>query len=73
MAWDEKGKGDDRDWLDSIGLEVNVSIKLLRFINIAPGLGFLYAPDRPKHSPGNEDGPDERRQIYISIKGAVNF
>lgn len=51
----------------------NFALKLLRFIQIAPGLGFAYAPDRPKHSSGDEDDPDERYQIYITIKGWVNF
>ena len=52
---------------------LNFALKLFRFIQIAPGLGFAYAPDRPKHSSGDEDDPDERYQIYITIKGWVNF
>jgi hypothetical protein len=39
-------------------------------MRIAPGLGVAYAPDRPK---GDDDGLDERYQIYIVIKGFVNF
>ncbi len=69
-TWDDEGEGDERGWLDSMGLEVNFSLKLLRFLRIAPGLGFAYAPDRPK---GDDDGLDERYQIYIVIKGFVNF
>ena len=69
-TWDDEGEGDDRGWLDSMGLEINFSFKLLRFMHIAPGLGFAYAPDRPKD---DDDGLDERYQIYIVIKGFVNF
>ena len=69
-TWDDEGEGDDRGWLDAMGLEVNFSLKLLRFMQIAPGLGFAYAPDRPE---GDDDGLDERYQIYIVIKGFVNF
>ena len=69
-TWDDEGEGDDRGWLDSMGLEVNLSFNLLRIMHIAPGLGFAYAPDRPKD---DDDGLDERYQTYIVIKGYVNF
>ncbi|OEU58250.1 MAG: hypothetical protein BAW33_00120 [Desulfobacterales bacterium C00003104] len=68
-TWDNEGKGDDLGWLHATGLECNFSMKLLRYMDFAPGLGVVYAPDRPK---GGDDD-DERWQFYISIKGSVNF
>ena len=70
-TWDDEGEGDDRGWLDSMGLELNFSFKLLRFMRIAPGLGALYAPDRLRDRGDRDD--DERYQVYFSLKGSVNF
>ncbi len=72
-TWDDEGVGDDLGWIESTGLELNVSLKLLRFLKIAPGLGFVYAPDRSEDTRDNDDESDERYQIYITIKGWVNF
>ncbi len=72
-TWDDEGKGDDRGWLDATGVELNVSFKVFRFLKIAPGLGFAYAPDRSKDTGANDDGSDERYQIYITIKGWVSL
>jgi hypothetical protein len=69
-TWDDEGVGDDLGWLDSMGVEVNCSLEFLRLMQIAPGLGFAYAPDRPK---GDDDESDERYQVYITIKGWVSF
>ena len=69
-TWSNNGLGDDLRWLDAMGLELNLSCRILRFLNIAPGIGFAYAPDRYE---GDDDNDDERYQAYITVKGVVNF
>jgi hypothetical protein len=75
-TWDEKDDydNDDEYWMNASGFEVNFSIKLLRFLRIAPGLGFAYVPQRTREeTEDNDDEIDERFQAYVSIKGFVNF
>ena len=72
-TWDDEGEGDYLGWIESTGLELNVSLKLLRFLKIAPGLGFVYAPDRPENTHDDDDESDERYQAYVTIKGWVSF
>ena len=68
-TWDDEDEGDDLGWLDSIGLEVNLSFKLFRFLEMAPGLGVLYAPDWSKRS----SNKNKQYQIYFTVKGSVNY
>ena len=72
-TWDKEGEGDDRGWINAVGLEVNFSLKLLRFIRIAPGLGLVFTPDRSKRDSNNDENVDEHFQLYFTIKGFVNF
>jgi hypothetical protein len=72
-TWDEKDD-DDEYWMNATGFEVNFSIKLLRFLRIAPGLGFVYVPQRIREESEDSDSEtDKRFQSYVSIKGFVNF
>ncbi|MBU1694542.1 MAG: hypothetical protein KKC51_11335, partial [Verrucomicrobia bacterium] len=65
-AWGNEPPGEpENDWLNSVGLELNYSMTLLRFLDLAPGLGLAYAFDR--------EPSDERAQIYLTIKSAVSF
>lgn len=70
MAWSPGIDGNDRLWLDSLGLEVNIALKLLRFLRIAPGIGFAYAPDHSRFHAGDDE--EKRYQFYLTIKGFVN-
>jgi len=72
-TWDREDEGDDLGWINAMGLEMNLSMKLLRYIRIAPGLGFVFAPERSKKDPNDDEDVDERFQLYITIKGFVNF
>ena len=67
-AWDDDGPNETK-WLNSMGVEFNMSMTLFRFIDVAPGLGVAYAPDR---DPRRFD-PDDDVQVYLTIKGAINF
>jgi len=68
-AWDDDSPHDETNWLNSVGVEFNMSMTLFRFIDVAPGLGVAYAPDR---DPRRFD-PDDNVQVYLTIKGAINF
>lgn len=61
--------GDSRsdDWLNAAGAEVNLALTLFRFVEVSPGIGFVYAFDL------DEDSENSRGQLYISIKSIVNF
>jgi hypothetical protein len=52
-----------------MGIDFNMSMTLFRFIDVAPGIGVAYAPDR---DPRRSD-PDDDVQVYLTIKGAINF
>ena len=68
----------DSEWLNSAGAELNFSTTLLRFMEIAPGVGVAYAFDREKKKRYDEDeedseDSDQKLQVYVSIKATVNF
>ena len=67
-TWDDEGRGDDRGWINSYGAEVNYAMKILRYLAFSPGVGVAYAPDRPE-----DDEDDSTVQVYLTIKGWVNF
>lgn len=67
VVWDTGTDDSSREWLDGIGIEMNYAMKLLRFLQVAPGIGLVYAPDQI-----NDKNEDHRCQIYLSIKGFVN-
>ncbi len=50
-------------WIQSAGLELNLSLTLFRYVDLAPGAGWVYAFDRA----------DRQRQVYLSFKAAINF
>ncbi|MBU4200583.1 MAG: hypothetical protein KKG09_03140 [Verrucomicrobia bacterium] len=60
-------------WIQSTGVELNCSLTLLTLFDIAPGIGAAYAFDREArwHAAGARSA--DKFQIYLSIKGAVNF
>ncbi|MDH3601303.1 MAG: outer membrane protein assembly factor, partial [Candidatus Tectomicrobia bacterium] len=68
-AWDNDGPNDEKNWLNSMGVEFNMSMTIFRFIDLAPGLGVAYTPDR---DPRRFD-PDDDVQVYLTIKGSINF
>lgn len=67
-TWNDLGRGDDLEWLNAAGTEVNLSMTLLRYVQFAPGLGVVYAPDQRL-----EDEEESEVAAYISVKGWVNF
>lgn len=71
---------DGNGWINACGVEVNIAFKALRWLDIAPGLGIVYAADRTVYEHAdNKDANDtsdilnEKWQIYISLKSVVNF
>jgi Tol biopolymer transport system component len=70
MAWSTGAGENDRIWLDSVGIEFNFSIRLLRFLELAPGIGIVYALDQSHY--GDDDDHAKQYQLYLSIKGFVN-
>jgi hypothetical protein len=70
-VWDaESGRKDGEGWLRSAGVEVNCSLTLFRFLDVAPGLGIAYAADRDMDS---SDPEASKTVVYLSVKGVVNF
>ena len=67
-TWDDAGRGDDRGWINSYGVEVNYAMKILRYLAFSPGVGIVYVSDRPE-----DDEDDNKVQAYVTIKGWVNF
>jgi len=77
-AWGaEPGRGDPARWLNALGAEINGSVTVFRFFDVAPGVGVAYAPQRAVRAteddpyPSNDD--DQKWVIYLSVKGSVNF
>jgi hypothetical protein len=68
-AWDDDGHHDENDWLNSMGVEFNMSMTIFRFVDLAPGLGVAYTPNR---DPRRFD-PDNDVQVYLTIKSSINF
>jgi len=67
-TWDDEDRGDDLGWINSWGAEVNYAMKMFRYVAFSPGLGIAYEHDRSRRN-----SVDETIQIYLSIKGWVNF
>lgn len=62
------------EWINSAGLEINLSTTLFRSLQISPGIGIVYAFDlEDRKRADNNDNDDDKLQVYISIKGTVNF
>ena len=79
-AWSDTPSTTSSDkWLNAAGLELNFSTTLLRFLEVAPGLGAAYAFDRePRRRPASDsddtsEEDDSKLLIYITIKGSINF
>jgi hypothetical protein len=62
-TWDDQSNGAGEEWINAGGVEVNYAMKMFRFLAFSPGLGVVYAPDRR----------EDELQLYLSIKGWVNF
>ena len=67
--------GNENEWIDSAGLEVNLSTTLFRFLPIAPGIGVAYAFDYEDRKRAGQEDENElnKLQVYISVKTTVNF
>lgn len=78
-AWGLEMEGAEKNqWLNSAGLELNLSTILLRLMEIAPGVGIAYASDREERKRHGDDekeseDTDQKMQVYLSIKASVNF
>ncbi|MDD5677215.1 MAG: hypothetical protein PHW60_04385 [Kiritimatiellae bacterium] len=75
-AWSGDATGAlDACWLNAVGFELNLSLTLFRYAQIAPGLGVVYAFDRKDPNPGasGDDVENQKLQLYLSIKAVVNF
>ena len=60
-------------WIQSAGLELNCSLTILNLFDIAPGLGAAYAFDRRARQRSDSVSAEDKFQVYISLKAAVNF
>lgn len=67
-TWNDGPRQDDIDWLNAAGLEVNFGGTLFRFLQFAPGLGVVYAPQR-------DEFDEEKNEVvaYMGIKLWYNF
>ena len=65
----------DAGWLNAAGFELNLSLTLFRYAQMAPGLGVVYAFNRKDPNPGasEDDAQNQKLQLYLSIKAVVNF
>lgn len=75
-AMDGEPGGRENAWIQSTGVEANLSTTLFRFLPIAPGVGVAYAFDlEDRKRAGEEEDTDEvsKLQVYITIKTTVNF
>jgi outer membrane protein assembly factor BamA len=70
-AWNGTRAPDEKEWLNSMGVEFNVSMTLFRFLDIAPGLGVAYVPERDEQR--FDDGEEDTVQVYLTLKSTVNF
>jgi hypothetical protein len=61
------------EWIQSVGLEVNFSTTMLRFLPVAAGVGMAYAFDYEDRLRVDEADENNKLQIYLSIKTVVNF
>ncbi len=61
-------------WINAYGFELNFSLTVLRWIDVAPGIGVVYAADRtPREHADDSDTDSEKWQAYVSVKSVVNF
>lgn len=67
-TYDDNDIGDAIGWLNAAGVEVNYGLTLLRFLQIAPGIGVVYAPQRDEHDPDKDEVVG-----YLSIKFWTSF
>jgi hypothetical protein len=67
-TWDRAGAGDDLEWIQSFGTEVNLSVKVLRYIQFAPGVGVAYVPDNDR-----KYRDEDEFVAYFSLKAWINF
>ena len=67
-TWDALGREKDLEWLNAVGTEANLSMTLLRYLQFAPGLGIVWAPDQRV-----EDEDKSEVMLYVSLKGWVSF
>jgi hypothetical protein len=67
-TWDQRGGGDDLEWINSIGAEASISLTLFRMLQFAPGLGAAFIPER-----ADRRDSDDRWNVYITFKAWVNF
>jgi len=75
-AWSGETTGAlDASWLNATGFELNLSLTLFRYAQMAPGLGVVYAFNRKDPNPGasDDDPQNQKLQLYLSIKAVVNF
>lgn len=73
-TYDDLDIGDDTGWLNSAGLEVNFGMTLTRFLQFAPGIGVVYAPERDDRQEDRDDDEEEDEVVgYITIKMWYNF
>lgn len=67
-AWDDNHQ---RDWYQSMGLELNVGSIWFSSIDFSPGVGFCWMPDfREKNSLSDDVGD---WSIYFSVKTTINY
>ncbi len=67
-TWNGVTRDDDIDWLHAAGLEADFGMTLFRFIQFAPGLGVVYAPQRDEF-----DEDKEEVIVYLGVKLWYNF
>lgn len=70
-AWSGERRPDEKDWINSFGVEFNVSMTFFRFFDIAPGLGVAYVPERDEQRFGDDE--DDTVQVFLALKSTVNF
>jgi outer membrane protein assembly factor BamA len=61
--WNDVSRDDDIDWLNAAGIEVNFGMTIFRYLQFAPGIGVVYAPER-------DEFDDEKSEVvpYIGLK-----
>ncbi len=75
-AMDGGPGGQENKWIQSAGMEANLSTTLFRFLPIAPGIGVAYAFDYADRKRAGEEGDTDEEtklQVYLTIKTTVNF
>ena len=60
-------------WINAAGAEVNFSLNVFRFFEMAPGVGVVYAFDRAERRHEDDTSSGDKFQYYLSLKSSVNF